>query len=139
MKGDVVLDTSSPRYREYAIQVKVAFRQDEEAHVLDPMRQSGGERAVTTMLYLLALQDLNRCPIRVVDEINQGMDHNNEVNVFRLMLNASEGDDVPQTFLLSPKLLPDLIPDHAGTLCVCSDVLLFGCTDIDFTSTRLAS
>ena len=32
---------------------------------------SGGERAVTTMLYILALQEVTPCPFRVVDEINQ--------------------------------------------------------------------
>ena len=30
------------------------------------------ERAVATMLYLLALQAVTHCPFRVVDEINQG-------------------------------------------------------------------
>lgn len=40
-------------------------------HELTAHHQSGGERSVSTMLYLMALQELNRCPFRVVDEINQ--------------------------------------------------------------------
>jgi hypothetical protein len=28
------------------------------------------------------------------------------------MLESSKGDDIPQTFLITPKLLPDLIPDN---------------------------
>ena len=46
--------------------------------VLDSHRQSGGERAVSTIFYLMALQSLARAPFRVVDEINQGMDPRNE-------------------------------------------------------------
>jgi hypothetical protein len=30
------------------------------------------ERSVSTILYLVSLQDLTHCPFRVVDEINQG-------------------------------------------------------------------
>ena len=37
--------------------------------------QSGGERAVTTMLYLLAMQAVSPCPFRVVDEMNQVSTH----------------------------------------------------------------
>lgn len=35
-------------------------------------QQSGGEKSVSTMFFLLALQDVTTCPFRVVDEINQG-------------------------------------------------------------------
>lgn len=31
------------------------------------------ERSVSTILYLVSLQDLTYCPFRVVDEINQGI------------------------------------------------------------------
>lgn len=30
------------------------------------------ERSVSTILYLISMQDLSKCPFRVVDEINQG-------------------------------------------------------------------
>ena len=33
--------------------------------------QSGGERSVATVLYMLALQELSSSPFRCVDEINQ--------------------------------------------------------------------
>lgn len=39
--------------------------------MLNAQRQSGGERSVSTILYLVALQDVAACPFRVVDEINQ--------------------------------------------------------------------
>lgn len=54
------------------------LREKEELSVLDSHRQSGGERAVSTIFYLMALQSLARAPFRVVDEINQGMDPRNE-------------------------------------------------------------
>lgn len=53
---------------------------------LDSHRQSGGERAVSTIFYLMALQSLTRSPFRVVDEINQGMDPRNERLVHRRMV-----------------------------------------------------
>jgi chromosome segregation ATPase len=34
-------------------------------------QQSGGERMITTALYVLALQELTVVPFRVIDEINQ--------------------------------------------------------------------
>ena len=47
------------------------FRDSESLQLLTSTHQSGGERSVSTMLYLLALQDLTNCPFRAVDEINQ--------------------------------------------------------------------
>ena len=47
------------------------FRNSEELQALNAQRQSGGERSVSTMLYLMALQGQASCPFRVVDEINQ--------------------------------------------------------------------
>ena len=47
------------------------FRSEELLQVLNAQRQSGGERSVSTMMYLMALQDITSCPFRVVDEINQ--------------------------------------------------------------------
>lgn len=55
--------------------------EDEPLSVLDSHRQSGGERAVSTIFYLMALQSLARAPFRLVDEINQGMDPRNERSV----------------------------------------------------------
>lgn len=39
--------------------------------LLDAKSQSGGERALTTALFLLALQEVTHFPFRIVDEINQ--------------------------------------------------------------------
>jgi hypothetical protein len=60
--------------------------------VLDSHRQSGGERAVSTIFYLMALQALARAPFRVVDEINQGMDPRNERLVHERMVAVACAD-----------------------------------------------
>lgn len=54
-----------------AVARRVKFREAEELQVLNAQRQSGGERSVSTILYLVALQGVAACPFRVVDEINQ--------------------------------------------------------------------
>ena len=60
------------------IAVRVAFRVGEELQPLSSGKQSGGERAVSTMLFLLAMQADTPLPFRILDEINQGMDVKNE-------------------------------------------------------------
>lgn len=52
--------------------------------VLAPGRQSGGEKSVSTIMFLLSLQNITETPLRVVDEINQGMDQTNERKVFQV-------------------------------------------------------
>eukprot|EP01026_Neomeris_dumetosa_P024740 TRINITY_DN2049_c0_g1_i9.p1 TRINITY_DN2049_c0_g1~~TRINITY_DN2049_c0_g1_i9.p1 ORF type:complete len:277 (+),score=46.87 TRINITY_DN2049_c0_g1_i9:3-833(+) len=95
-------------FEKYGIQIMVQFREKEVPEVLSATRQSGGERSVATMLYLLSLQSITNCPFRVVDEINQGMDPINERKVFDLLVASSLRPDTPQCFVLTPKLLPDL-------------------------------
>jgi chromosome segregation ATPase len=75
----------------YALEVLVSFRTGEPLTRLSAHRQSGGEKSVATILYLLALQGLARAPFRVVDEINQGMDVNNERRVHSIIVDTSTG------------------------------------------------
>lgn len=49
----------------------MAFKDDTELQTLNVRIQSGGERAVATMVFMLALQSETRCPFRLIDEINQ--------------------------------------------------------------------
>jgi chromosome segregation ATPase len=83
-------------------------RENEPLSVLNSHRQSGGERAVSTIFYLLALQDLAQSPFRVVDEINQGMDPRNERMVHERMVDIACKENTSQYFLVTPKLLPGL-------------------------------
>lgn len=84
------------------------FSENESLSILDSHRQSGGERAVSTIFYLMALQDLARSPFRVVDEINQGMDPRNERMVHERMVDIACRERTSQYFLVTPKLLNDL-------------------------------
>lgn len=87
---------------------RVKFREEEALHPLTASRQSGGERSLSTILYLIALQGVTAVPFRVVDEINQGMDAVNERKAFEQLVETATQADTPQCFLLTPKLLPNL-------------------------------
>ncbi|WCJ18564.1 structural maintenance of chromosomes 5 [Euphorbia peplus] len=106
--GEVLLDEHEMDFDKFGILIKVKFRQAGQLQVLSAHHQSGGERSVSTILYLVSLQDLTFCPFRVVDEINQGMDPINERNMFQQLVRAASQPNTPQCFLLTPKLLPDL-------------------------------
>jgi chromosome segregation ATPase len=70
------------------------------------------EKSVGTIMYLMALQSLTKCPFRVVDEINQGMDVYNERKVFQRITKSSCGSKLPQYFLITPKLITGLSYHH---------------------------
>ncbi|KAK8251323.1 P-loop containing nucleoside triphosphate hydrolase protein [Phyllosticta capitalensis] len=95
-------------FDQWSIQIQVKFREHESLSILDSHRQSGGERAVSTIFYLMALQSLARSPFRVVDEINQGMDPRNERMVHERMVQIACQEHTSQYFLITPKLLHGL-------------------------------
>jgi chromosome segregation ATPase len=125
-------------FDEWAIEIKVKFRykpshptliedanisrrENETLQILDAHRQSGGERSVSTIFYLLALQSLARAPFRVVDEINQGMDPRNERMVHERMVEIACREHTSQYFLITPKLLTGLRYDkRMKVLCIAS-------------------
>ena len=71
-------------------------RDNEKLQILTGQRQSGGERSVSTILYLMALQELAAAPFRVVDEINQGMDPRNERLVHSQIVEIATREGTPQ-------------------------------------------
>ncbi|KAF6233100.1 hypothetical protein HO173_008644 [Letharia columbiana] len=136
-------------FDQWAIQIRVKFRESEPLTTLDSHRQSGGERAVSTIFYLMSLQSLTRSPFRVVDEINQGMDPRNERLVHKRMVGiacgmldgvaqhslenghgeeedekdgvAGQGRGGSQYFLITPKLLHNLTYERGmRVLCIAS-------------------
>ncbi|XP_074669278.1 structural maintenance of chromosomes protein 5 isoform X1 [Strix aluco] len=107
--GEVDLHVENEEeYDKYGIRIRVKFHSGTELHELNPYHQSGGEKSVSTMLYLMALQELNRCPFRVVDEINQGMDPVNERRVFEMVVKTVSKESTSQYFFITPKLLQNL-------------------------------
>ena len=110
------------KYSEWCIDILTKFRNDQPWKRLTSSSQSGGEKSVSTMLYLLSLQEVTTVPFRVVDEINQGMDPINERRIMQILnfectpkrhhrsnnnyTNAVK--NLPQYFVVTPKLLPRL-------------------------------
>uniref|UniRef100_A0AAQ5XQH7 Structural maintenance of chromosomes protein 5 n=1 Tax=Amphiprion ocellaris TaxID=80972 RepID=A0AAQ5XQH7_AMPOC len=118
--GEVDLHSENEEeYDKYGIRIRVKFHSSTQLHELTAHHQSGGERSVSTMLYLMALQELNRCPFRVVDEINQGMDPVNERRVFDIVVRTACKETTSQYFFITPKLLQNLqYAEEMTVLCV---------------------
>lgn len=106
-KGHVEL-IKPDRFADWKIEIKVAFRDNAKLTKLDAQTQSGGERAVSTVLYMIALQQYTSAPFRIVDEINQGMDSHNERIVHKSMVTNACAENTSQYFLITPKLLSGL-------------------------------
>lgn len=105
--GEVRLEKPT-LYNEWNIEILVKFRDTAPLKKLDSHTQSGGERAVSTVLYMIALQEFTAAPFRVVDEINQGMDQRNERIVHKAMVENACAENTSQYFLITPKLLTNL-------------------------------
>ena len=63
--GEVRLQEADT-YDKWGIEISVRFREGEKLSVLTATQQSGGERAVSTIMYLMALQSMVQTPFRVV-------------------------------------------------------------------------
>ncbi|KAE8293746.1 Structural maintenance of chromosomes protein 5 [Larimichthys crocea] len=69
--------------------------------------------------YGIRIRELNRCPFRVVDEINQGMDPVNERRVFDIVVRTACKETTSQYFFITPKLLQNLqYAEEMTVLCV---------------------
>lgn len=90
---------------QWALNIMVGFRAQEEMQRLSSFRQSGGEKSLSTILFLLSLQQCQTTPFRLVDEINQGMDAHNECKVFEILKEMSSQS---QFFIITPKLVEGL-------------------------------
>lgn len=118
--GDVRIDKESPDFNQWKLRILVSFRDDEELVQLNAAQQSGGEKSVSTAIFLNSLQGLTEAPFRVVDEINQGMDSKNERTVHEIIVRkAVEETDASQYFLITPKLLTGLFyARHMTVHCI---------------------
>ncbi|TIB72881.1 P-loop containing nucleoside triphosphate hydrolase protein [Wallemia mellicola] len=106
--GEVKLFRHATDYAQWAIEIYVKFRETENLELLTHQRQSGGERSLSTILYLMSLTELSKSPFSLVDEINQGMDSRAERLVHNQMVQVTCRDYSSQYFLITPKLLPNL-------------------------------
>lgn len=121
-------ENGDSNFSKWGIEIRVKFREKSSLQVLSAQVQSGGERSVSTIMYLMALQELMTSPFRCVDEINQGLDERNERLVFKRIVKNStklsergKNDHCGQYFLITPKLLPNLTDmenENVTILCI---------------------
>lgn len=110
------------RFKDWKLQILVKFRENSELKILDHQSQSGGERAVSTIFFIMSLQGLTDAPFRVVDEINQGMDPKNEKMAHRYLVHTACTGNSSQYFLVTPKLLTGLYYHPSMTIhCIYTD------------------
>lgn len=113
------------RYKSWKLEILVKFRENSELKVLDHQLQSGGERAVSTIFFIMSLQGLTNAPIRIVDEINQGMDPKNEKLAHKYLVHTACKPGLAQYFLVTPKLLTGLYYHPGMTIhCIFTGPLL---------------
>lgn len=107
MKCDGGVKFSDPAdFKKAGIEISVKFHEGDGITQLSAGSNSGGERAVSTIMYLLAVQQMAPAPLRMVDEINQGMDAKNERHCYNAVGNITSTDQgKTQFWLFSPKLL----------------------------------
>jgi chromosome segregation protein len=86
------------------IEVTVGFKGSSPV-ILDAYAQSGGERAVATMAFLLALQHNLKSPVRAVDEFDVHMDPHNRESMMKMLFSfMNENEDV-QFIVITPSQL----------------------------------
>ncbi|KIO22019.1 hypothetical protein M407DRAFT_28434 [Tulasnella calospora MUT 4182] len=119
--GEVRIGNQDGPYDKWKIEIWVKFRSDTPLCVLTPHRQSGGERSLTTIMYLMAMTEYFRVPFSLVDEINQGMDSRAERVVHNQLVNVTCNGDSGQYFMVTPKLLQNLhYHERMRVLVVCN-------------------
>eukprot|EP01138_Halocafeteria_seosinensis_P005851 gb/GECG01005981.1/.p1 GENE.gb/GECG01005981.1/~~gb/GECG01005981.1/.p1 ORF type:complete len:1089 (+),score=166.12 gb/GECG01005981.1/:1-3267(+) len=121
-------------YEDYGLSVMVSFKKGAEPQELNVTVQSGGERAVATMVFMLSLQSLTRCPFRVIDEINQGMDENNERELLRVVFNGCSPEETTRQYIIvTPKILRAMnYPDHVLVHTVYNGAQIYSSPKLSF-------
>ena len=74
-EGKLLFNEQGIPASKWSLNILVKFRESSKLEKLTSFKQSGGEKSVSTILFLLALQSISSSPFILVDEINQGMDH----------------------------------------------------------------
>ena len=104
-------------FEKYGLDIMVKFREGTELMHLGYF-QSGGEKSLSIMIFMLSLQQHTVVPFRVVDEINQGMDANYERAIFQRICEESSKEETSQCFLITPKLQVHSIPNAADATTI---------------------
>ncbi|KYN98879.1 hypothetical protein PGSY75_1123800 [Plasmodium gaboni] len=127
--GKIDLIKKNDIYEKCELYIKVKFKKNAPFLLLSISHQSGGERSLTTMLYILSIQKLTKNGFYVLDELNQGLDHVNEQKIFQLLSCLSNPNmykqyflhnynykyihidyySIPQYFILTPQIIRNIV------------------------------
>jgi chromosome segregation protein len=102
---------------EAGLEIYVGFR-GAAPHLLDAYTQSGGERTVAVMCFLLALQNKIKSPFRAVDEFEAHLDPHNREELMRGLMEVCSGEET-QYLLITPGWLSGL---HKASVIVVQSV-----------------
>ena len=72
---------------------------------LDPFTQSGGERSVALMAFILSLQARIVSPLRAMDEFDIHMDPQNREAMFKMILSQMKQREASQYIVITPSIL----------------------------------
>jgi chromosome segregation ATPase len=72
---------------------------------LDPYTQSGGERSVALMAFILSLQARIVSPMRAMDEFDIHMDPKNREAMFKMILSQMKQREASQYLVITPSIL----------------------------------
>ena len=76
--------------------------------ILDSYTQSGGERSVSTVAFLLALQRHVKSPFRAVDEFDVHMDPRNREFFSNVMVSTMGDEKNTQYIIITPQKIPPI-------------------------------
>lgn len=96
--------------KDLELEVLVSYRKEVELRPVNAMSNSGGEKMCCTMIFCFSLQleEQRIPPFVMVDELNQGLDPTNEMKIMTMMIEDASKEKGSQSFVVTPKLLPDL-------------------------------
>ena len=72
---------------------------------LDPFTQSGGERSVALMAFILSLQARIVSPLRAMDEFDIHMDPKNREAMFKMILSQMKQREASQYIVITPSII----------------------------------
>ena len=73
--------------------------------ILDPYTQSGGERSVALVAFILSLQSRIISPLRAMDEFDIHMDPKNREAIFKMILAQSRATETSQNIVITPSII----------------------------------
>jgi structural maintenance of chromosomes protein 5 len=89
---------------EAGLQLLVGFK-GAEPSILDPYTQSGGERSVALVAFMLSLQSRIISPLRAMDEFDIHMDPRNREAIFKMILAQGKSNPNSQNIVITPSII----------------------------------